>query len=237
MKHVCMSLALALAVAAPCRAADAPKRSPKEALKALNDLVGPWKATGTPDGTAEEKQKGFWREVIHWDWQFKDDDVWLRATFEDGKHFAKGELRYLPDKDAYQMTLRTPAKESLTFAGTLKERRLVLEREDEKKKESQRLTVSLLHDNAFLYTYEVKPADRGLFKRLYRVSAIKDGVAFASGDGKPECIVSGGLGTIPVSHNGKTYYVCCSGCRDEFREKPDKYVKEYEEKKAKEKGK
>ena len=38
-------------------------------------------------------------------------------------------------------------------------------------------------------------------------------------------------GTIAVSYNGKTYYVCCSGCRDEFKASPEKYVKEYEEKK------
>ena len=55
------------------------------------------------------------------------------------------------------------------------------------------------------------------------------------GDGKPECIVSGGAGTMAVSYMGKTYYVCCSGCRSEFNESPAKYVKEYEEKKAKKK--
>ena len=52
---------------------------------------------------------------------------------------------------------------------------------------------------------------------------------FASVDKGPECIVSGGLGTMAVSHKGKTYYVCCSGCRDAFNEEPEKYIKEYEE--------
>jgi YHS domain-containing protein len=36
---------------------------------------------------------------------------------------------------------------------------------------------------------------------------------------------------------GKTYYFCCSGCRDEFNASPAKYVKEYEEKQAKAKKK
>ena len=52
----------------------------------------------------------------------------------------------------------------------------------------------------------------------------------------PECIVSGGLGTMKVTYKGKDYYVCCSGCRDEFKSDPEKYIKEYEERK-KEKAK
>ena len=59
---------------------------------------------------------------------------------------------------------------------------------------------------------------------------------FASGDSRPECIVSGGLGTIPVMYMGQTYYVCCSGCRTEFNADPAKYVREYNEKKAKKKS-
>ena len=52
-----------------------------------------------------------------------------------------------------------------------------------------------------------------------------------AGGKKNECIITGGLGMIPVSYNGKTYYVCCSGCRDEFNANPKKYVKEYEKSK------
>jgi hypothetical protein len=70
-----------------------------------------------------------------------------------------------------------------------------------------------------------------LFARRYQVGATKEGVPFAGGDGKPECIVSGGLGTTAVMFQGKTYYVCCSGCRTEFNENPEKYVREYESKK------
>ena len=56
-----------------------------------------------------------------------------------------------------------------------------------------------------------------------------------AGSSGPECVVTGGLGTISVNYKGKTYYVCCTGCRDEFKDNPEKYIKEYEEKKAKEK--
>ncbi len=29
-----------------------------------------------------------------------------------------------------------------------------------------------------------------------------------------------------VTYNGKEYYVCCSGCREEFKADPEKYIKE-----------
>src|SRR5205807_2121550 len=97
------------------------KRKPKEALSAFHELIGPWRATGVPEGTKAEKQKGFWMEKIGWEWRFKGDDAWLRVTFEKGKYFVKGELRYLADKDLFQLTLTTTTKETLTFTGELKE--------------------------------------------------------------------------------------------------------------------
>jgi hypothetical protein len=236
MKYLSFGLTVILLASSiqPVRAAGEPvRRTPREALQAFNHLIGSWRGTGTPEGTREEKQRGFWTESMRWEWRFKGDDAWLIVVFEKGKHFDHGELRYLPGKDVYQLTLTTTAKEKLAFVGPLKNRQLVLERADDKKKEDQRLVVTLLHENRFLYRYEVKPQDRPLFSRLYQVGATKEGVPFAQGSSGPECIVSGGLGTIKLSYKGQTYYFCCSGCRDAFQDDPEKYIKEYEAKKAK----
>jgi len=233
----CLPLLVFLAGLSP--AADrAEKKTPKQALQALNDLIGNWRGTGEPYGTVEERQRNWWRERITWEWRFKDKDVCLHADFDKSKHFSNAELRYLPDKERYQFAAITPDKEKLVFEGTLDRTRLTLERTDDKKNEKQRLVVSLLHFNRYLYSYEVKAADRTDFKEIYRVGATKEGVEFASDDdNKPECVVSGGLGTMLVTYQGKTYYVCCSGCRRAFRDDPEKYIKEFEErKKAKAKG-
>lgn len=214
------------------RADDGPEqKTPKQALRALNDLIGNWRGTGEPNGTRAEKQRGFWQEKIAWQWQFKGKDVYLSAAFDKSKHFRAAELRYLPDKQRYQLLATTPAKEKLLFEGTLNKKRLTLERTDEKTKETQRLILALLHFNRYVYRYQVKPAERATFKEVYRVGATKEGVDFAGGDDKPECVVSGGLGTMPVMYKGKTYYVCCSGCRDAFRDEPEKYIKEFEARK------
>src|SRR5437868_11987283 len=196
--------------------ADSAQRSPKEALQAFNDLIGSWRGTAIPAGSREEQQKGFWVETIAWEWQFKGQDAWLKVAFDKSKNFKSGELRYLPQKDEFALALRTPANETLTFTGPLKNKVLMLDRQD--KDQTQRLVFTLLHDNRFLYRYEVRPAGKTLFTQRYKVGATREGVAFAGGDGKPVCIVSGGLGTMPVTYMGKTYHVCCSGCRDEFRD-------------------
>jgi hypothetical protein len=211
-----------------------PKKSPKEALQAFQDLIGTWRGTGEPQqGTREEKQKGFWTESINWAWQFKGDDTFLKAVFEKSKHYTSAELRYLPSTEHYRLLLQTTGKESVTFEGQKKNNRLILERTDEGRKETQRLTINLLHANRYLFRYEVKPADQAVFTIVYQVGATKEGVAFAGGDGKPECVVSGGLGTMPVVYKGKTYYVCCTGCRDAFKDEPEKYIKEFEARKNK----
>src|SRR5262249_30323431 len=213
------------------------RKSPKGALRAFNDLVGSWRGTGEPEGTRAEKLKGFWSESIAWDWQFKGNDVWLRLALAKGKHLSKGELRYVPGKDVFQLTVVTPEKETRTFEGPLSGKRLTLEREDPKTHEVQRLVFSFLHSNRYLYRYEVKRPDRATFAKIYQVGATKEGIPFAGpGDSSPESIVSGGKGTIAVSYKGKTYYVCCTGCREEFKDNPEKYIKEYEAKKAKEKS-
>lgn len=215
------------------RAEDKAPSTSKEALKPFNDLVGSWRGTGEPEGSRAEKLKGFWTETIGWEWQFKGNDVWMSISFDKGKYFKSGELRYMPDKKNFRMTVLTPDKKTLVYEGTLEGKKLTLDREDAATKETHRLSFTFLHSNRHLYRYEVRKQDSSLFTKQYQVGATKEGVPFATGDGYPECIVSGGRGTMTVMYKGKTYYVCCSGCRDEFNADPVKYIKEFEEKNKK----
>jgi hypothetical protein len=231
-----LSCAPGCATRAPlvCRG-DAPKPvSPKDALQPFNVLVGSWKGSGAPEGTKEERLAGLWEETIAWEWKFKDRDAWLAVSFEKGKHFSKGELRFTPDKDAkdapprFTLALTTPDKAAATFVGGLsdKDKVLTLTRTDGPAGEEQRLVFSLLRNNRHLYRFETRPANAAVaFAKKYQVGATKEGVAFADGPRGPECVVSGGLGTIKVTHKGTDYWVCCSGCRDEFKADPEKYVK------------
>lgn len=221
---------LAIACVGTLEADQAPTPA-KEALQPFNELIGSWRGTGLPGTSREEQQKSFWSETLNWEWQFKGSDAWLKLDIDKGKHFQSGTLRWLPRSKEFELTVLTVSKDSLRFVGPLEKNVLTLQRSAGNV--TQRLVFTLLHSNRFLYRYEERAEGKSLFARKYQVGATKEGVPFAAGDGKPECIVSGGLGTTQVFFQGKTYYVCCGGCRDEFRENPEKYIKEFEAKKAK----
>ncbi|MBX9582496.1 MAG: hypothetical protein K2X87_19500 [Gemmataceae bacterium] len=201
--------------------------SARDALRPFNLLVGSWKGTGTPEGTRDERAAGLWTETDTWGWQFKGQDVCLTATFDKGKHYSRGELRYSAEKRAYQLDLTAADETTATFTGALKDKVLTLDRADPPAGEDQRLVVTLLHHNRHLVRFEARPAGSKLgFVRKWQVGATKEGVPFADVPKGPECVVSGGLGTMKVTHNGQDYYVCCSGCRDAFKEDPEKFIKE-----------
>ena len=82
-----------------------------------------------------------------------------------------------------------------------------------------------LHADRFLYRFEEKPAGAAAFVKRYQVGATKEGFAGAA-TSQPECVVSGGPGTMTVTYHGKSYPVCCSGCRSAFLDDPEKDLRE-----------
>jgi len=210
-------------------ALSAQTRSPREGLQAVSLLVGGWRGTGEPSDSRKDGSDNFWVESLSCEWKFKGTNAWLVLAFDKSKHYKSGELRFVPETNVYQLALKTIDDKALTLSGELKSKTLTLDSEDR----SQRLVFELLHDNRFLYRKEIKPAGKTSYTKVFRVGATKEGVPFAAGSAAPECVVTGGLGATIVTYMGKTYYVCCTGCRDEFNADPAKYVKEFEAKKAK----
>lgn len=209
-----------------------PKPDAKEPFKPLAPLIGGWKCSGR----ADDRDRTFWSERAEWAWKFKGDEAWLTVTFEKGKHFTGGELKYDAKEKKYTLKLTTTDKAEHSFVGTLgegkaKEPVLTLERTDGDT--VFQFTVTLLHGNRHLMQMSSRPKAVDTFTRQYLVGATKEGEPFADEAKGPECIVSGGTGTIAVTHKGATYYVCCSGCKDEFKSDPEKYIKLAAEKKNK----
>ena len=203
----------------------------REALQALNEFVGSWKGAGSNSSKTEN-----WIENFSWSWRFKGDDAWLLVEFKRGREFSKGELRYLPEKKKYQLTAFDTKDNKEIFEGALKKNYLTLDRVDSRTGDTKRLTMNVAGGGVrFIYSMQRKAKGTTIFSKLYQVDFNKEGESLAGGAKEKECVVTGGKGTIAVSYMGKTYYVCCSGCRDAFNENPAKILKEYEERKKKEK--
>lgn len=199
----------------------------KEALKALNEFVGQWKGNGESKSGKNE----LWKESAEWSWDLKGSEPALKIKLTGGKQFSDGSLKYLVDNKKYQLTVSDADKKEQVFTGEIKAKKLVLTREDAETKDKFTIEMSTNNDGArFVYNVAVQKKGVGIAKRLVEVGLSKEGVSLA-GAKKNECIITGGLGTMAVSYNGKTYYVCCTGCRDEFNANPKKYVDEYEKSK------
>ena len=198
----------------------------KKALQEVQDFIGLWNLEGTQKTGAKTEA---WKEKVDWSWKFKDGTPSLVVNFAEGKgkYFKDGELSYDLEGKKYVLALTPVGKdEKQVFDGTFAKGALTVTRKDAKNGDVYRLKLNTVAEGArFAFKYEKQEGGKGLFADVYAMNGNKDGESIAGGTKKPECIVSGGAASIQVSYNGKTYYVCCSGCRDEFNADPKKYAK------------
>lgn len=223
---------IGLAVAAAVGlAADGPQVSPQDAAKSkkalgeLQEFVGVWNLEGTRKAGAKTEA---WKEKVSWGWKFQDGDAWLTVDFAEGKgkNFSRGDLKYLPAKKKYELTLAAADKTEQVYTGDLKAGTLRLERKDPATGDVQRVTANTAAEGVrLILKWETQAGGKGLFAPAFQLAGSRDGESIAKTAKKPECVVTGGAATIAVSHGGKTYYVCCTGCRDAFNEAPEKFVK------------
>lgn len=214
-------------------AEDGDKSEVKEALKELQEFIGGWRGNGGPDKPRPSSRDPVWSENISWSWRFKGDDAWMSMSIKDGKLFRSGELRYLPKKKIYQLTLTDKHNKKLVFEGKIDREVLKLERINPDNKATEQITMNTAAEgDRFIYHVAHKSSGTTLWRKDYLVAFTREGVSLGKVDKKNECIVSGGLGTMAVSYKGETFYVCCSGCADAFKENPEKYINEFKAKKA-----
>lgn len=196
-------------------------------------LIGSWKGTGVPTAN---RVRG-WNETHAWAWKFeKGRPVGLTVTMEGSKALTKGQLAFDATSKKYTLTATDSHRKAATYAGSLDSagKTLALDRigavSDGTK---QRLTL-FPNANFIRYTFRVAEQEAGSpqFKPVIEVGVTKEGEAFASGSAAadlPKCIVTGGAATMTVSFQGKSFPLCCTGCRDEFNDNPEKYIKKLAE--------
>lgn len=201
-------------------------------------MLGSWKGT-------TQKEFGDFKALDEpeWVWDFQTDPAQpaMVMTSQASPYFQSLRLTYLTPKDRYQLTLTSPQQQTRVFAGTFSQPVEEFQGDDKRlhrrykleftevdptdDKDAWQVVFNQQENNRYLV--ELSKARGSRFMRFDTVATQRQGTSFALNDadyGERACIITGGLGTSTVSHAGKTYWVCCSGCRAAFEENPEKWI-------------
>ena len=220
---VAASLLATLGILAIAADEGAPARREAQAtLKVYGPLVGSWRGVGQ---VKRGQSSGSWQESASWAWKLSENSAALEIDVEKGKYLKSALLKPGKGPGDYVLEATLADGSKRTFAGkAAKDKPLVLTAEGPGEG-LRRVTLTIPGDLRFLLLLESQPSGN-VFARLGEVGFTRNGVAFAAGESGPVCIVTEGRGTIQVSHKGKSYFVCCSGCRDLFNKDPDAIIAE-----------
>lgn len=208
-------------------AADSEDDAIPEAFAPFEYIIGSWNGQGIPTAN---RLRGV-PEKHTWAWKFvKGKPVGMTVSFEGNKTVTKAVLSYDTKTKRYVLEGTDAAGKPVTFAGTLDEKgkRLTLNRVAGTP-EKERLEL-FPNSDQIRYTINHWQQEPGAPqpKLVTEIKMGKEGETFAAGGAAaegPKCILTGGAATMSVTYQGKTYPVCCTGCRDEFNDNPEKYVK------------
>lgn len=214
------------------------------ALKPIQIMLGTWQ------GIIKNASKN---EIHDWVWDLKSDPVFpaLVLSIPEGEFFTNARLTYDPRISKYLMTTTDEENVKRSFVGDFiaepknvpsedgktVERTFQLElTEDSGEGRGTRYQYVFKQQHNNRYLVDVKRArGRAAFRLVDVIGSQREGVSFAKADddyGDKTCVISGGLGTSTVSHKGKTYYVCCSGCKAAFNDDPERWIARLEKQKA-----
>src|SRR5690606_17172934 len=119
--------------------------------------------------------------------------------------------------------------------GPKDQERIVLTSDRDEDGLTHRITITRINDKRTLVLHEKQSAGQQSLFRVAEVGYTREVTRLAApGGGRRECIVTGGTGTMTVMHKGKTYYVCCTGCRQAFEADPEGIIAEAAERKKQE---
>jgi hypothetical protein len=203
-----------------------------EQLKTLQDFVGHWKGAGfVRRGSAQ----GGWIEAADWRWDFEGGTSSLLFNAPQAKYLTMGKITSsplgakAPAEAAFKLTATTADKQEATYVGGLKDDgSLVFTSDYVPASAPTRVTLRFAAEKKRLVVLLERHAGGDSYNRLGEIGYTREGSGFGEGKFQPECVVTGGIGTMTIGYKGKTYYVCCTGCKDLFESDPETYVAEYE---------
>ncbi len=211
----------------------------KKALAPVQSFVGTWRGVGIPD---RSKSEGTWGENAKWAWSFEGGraaivfDAADAQIYKTGKLLAGDQTKEGTQRFTFTGTL-PDGKTTESFTGQINDDgQLVLDAVKPEKDRPAQITLRTVAKGARLIVLYLKPSPIGgnNLVRMAEVGYTRKGSGFGVAQKDNECIVTGGESDIKVEYMGKSYYVCCTGCLDEFKENPEKILAEFKERKEEE---
>lgn len=228
------ALVICLCLLARGQVASEPAKQPtrsaangRSQLASLNFLVGDWRGVGQ---IRRGSNVGAWTETMSCAWDFQQTSPSIVLSTDNGRQFEsfrffwdeKRETIVLEQKQSTGVIVYTAAVPDESHS------KLVLLSAADSEQTAYRCTVQQLNEIRATVLLEKQTSAKGSFRRIAEIGYTRSGQRLAiAGANQRKCIVTGGLGTIPVTHKGKTYYVCCQGCVQAFQDAPDDIIAEY----------
>jgi hypothetical protein len=202
--------------------------------------VGQWRGVGQ---VRRGSSQGAWTEQAEWAWRFEHGRAELVAQLDGAKYFSRWQLQ-AGDKPGEFVVVATPVAgdgadkaQPRRFTGRRTEGALVLTDAQAPDARPARIWVRMVAGGDRMVVLYEKRVGNDVYSRLAEVGSTRKGSAFAkTAASGPECVVTGGLGTIAVEYQGKKYFVCCTGCRDLFNDDPAGVLEEFRQRKAAERA-
>lgn len=224
---------MAIVAAFPLAAETAGGEPPKEAIEALRaaqELVADWRGVGQPK---RGSSAGAWIEEAQWGWDFDPDSASLRLKSTGAKYLAEARLAPPPAGESeYVLSVTGPQGDSTEYrGGPTRDGRWEFTASQTPPGRPARVSWKFVADGARLVMLLEGRGGSESFHRIAEIGMTRRGARFAAGDSHPECVVTGGRGTLTVEFEGQTYFVCCGGCKDLFESDPRRVLAEYRERK------
>ncbi|MFV0446147.1 MAG: hypothetical protein ACK5Q5_21430 [Planctomycetaceae bacterium] len=188
-------------------------------------------------------------EEFSWIWDHRTNPRQPALVMQspNGKYFHQLRLTFDPGSSQFELKLTDPQDHERVLVGDYSQPVEEVQMGDKKihriyklqlnevtpqdDKDQWQLVLNQQENNRYLL--ELSKMRGGNWQRFETISAQRKGTSFALSDTdykEKTCVVSGGLGTTQVSFNGKTYWVCCSGCQAAFNDEPARWIAEFDSK-------
>ena len=218
-------------------------------MKPLQILLGQWRGITRKEQALVPQQ---------WVWDLKTDPAQpaLVLTSDESPYFRDGRLTWLVEEKTFEFSGTNSQGKRQVLRGNFSQppRRVAGDADDQPQMTfkleltetvatgqatSWRLVFNQQENNRLLVELSRRRGG-GEFRLQDTIGSQREGTSFALSDsdyGEKTCVISQGLGTTPVSYKGKTYWVCCSGCRDAFLDDPEGVLADARERAAQRKKK